>query len=226
MTLLALAVTLLFIILGVTKFLERKKKVILRSQAGVTSIQGEAGNSLAKEKMRISPANRAKGLEGELAVATDLERLATEYGLTVLHDLSMPGTTANIDHILITSKVVYVIDAKNYKGLVKIVANKQGVKRLRISGRDETKLAEKLKNYSDKVSEILKSAGIQVKVLPLLAFYNASFHNETALSINGVVINVFGIENELLRYANLKAKQIDIAEVTEVLLENFPRKAV
>jgi hypothetical protein len=226
MALLALAVTLLFIILGVTKFLERKRKALLRSQAGVTSIQGEAGNSLAKEKMRISAGNRAKGLEGELAAAADLERLATEYGLTVLHDLSMPDTTANIDHILITSKVVYVIDAKNYKGLVKIVPNKQGVKRLRISGRDETKLAEKLKNYSDKVSEILKSAGIQVKVLPLLAFYNASFHNETALSINGVAINVFGIENELLRYANLKAKQIDIAEVTEVLLENFPRKVV
>ena len=85
MPILALAITFLIIILGITKFIEKKRKALLRSQAGVMSIQGDAGSSLSKEKMRISPANRAKGLEGELAVAADLERLATEYGLSLIH---------------------------------------------------------------------------------------------------------------------------------------------
>jgi hypothetical protein len=121
--------------------------------------------------------------------------------------------------------VVYVIDAKNYTGMVKVAPNKEGIKTLRVGGRDQTLLVGKLKRYSDAVNTHLKSEGIQIKVVPLLAFYQAKFHDDSSVSVDGVTVNIFGIENELLRYANLKVEVHDIKDVAARILKNFPPKA-
>jgi hypothetical protein len=82
-----------------------------------------------------------------------------------------------------------------------------------------------LKTYANKVEAFLKSENVGVKVVPLLAFYKATFHDESQLTINGVTVNIFGIENELLRYANLKSPSIDIEQVAEKILGEFQLKA-
>ena len=218
-----------FLLLGasifIPKYIENSRKKIIRSNDSTASVHGTPANSLQKENFRIRKSNREKGVIGELGVAADLEYLAQEYGLTVLHDLAIPGSKANIDHILISPKVVFVIDAKNYTGIVKVGAGKDGVKKLRVGGKDQTPLAEKLKTYANKVEAFLKSENVSVKVVPLLAFYKATFHDESQLTINGVTVNIFGIENELLRYANLKSPSIDIALVAEKILGEFQLKA-
>jgi hypothetical protein len=223
--LLLLACLLPPLIILISKRVEKNRRALLKEQSGVAAIHGTAAHSLQTEKMRIREVNRDKGAIGELGVAKDLEYLASEYGLTVLHDLSMPNSKANIDHVLITRKAVYVIDAKNYTGIIKVAPNKAGDERLRVGSYDQTKLAEKLKTYSDTVSEYLKEEGIQVKVVPLLAFYQATFHDDSATTINGVTVNVFGIENELLRYANIKGEVIEIETVAKLILAKFPPKA-
>ena len=213
-----------FLIVFISKRVEKSRREKLKGMAGDTAVHGKAAHSLKTEKMQIRKSNRDKGVIGELGVAKDLEFLANEYGLTVLHDLSIPGTKANIDHILITPKVIYVIDAKNYKGIVKISRGKDGTTRLRVGGRDQSMLAEKLKKYSEKVEEFLNSEGISARIVPLLAFYQATFHEDSATTINGVTVNIFGIENELLRYANLKDPAMNIEDVAKLLLSNFPPK--
>jgi Nuclease-related domain len=50
-------------------------------------------------------------------LGTALERLRSE-GMAVLHDRRVPGTRANIDHLLISSSGVFVVDAKRYGGRV------------------------------------------------------------------------------------------------------------
>jgi hypothetical protein len=226
MKFLLVACSLPLLIILISKRIDANRRKSLRNQAGTTAIHGNAANSLQTEKMRIRKVNRDKGVIGELGVAKDLDYLASEYGLIVLHDLSMPDTKANIDHILVTSKVVYVVDAKHYTGLVKVAPNKAGEKRLRVGKYDQTKLADKLKIYSDVVSRYLKEEGIEVRVIPLLAFYNATFHKDSAFSINGVTVNVLGIENELLRYANIKSEEVDIEHVANRLLAKFPPKII
>jgi hypothetical protein len=216
---------LLGAVIAISKFVENSRKKKLLSNNSSASVHGVAANSLQNENFRIRKANREKGVIGELGVAADLEYLSHEYGLTVLHDLAIPGSKANIDHILISPKVVFVIDAKNYTGLVKVGDGKDGVKKLRVGGRDQTLLAEKLKTYANKVEAFLKSENVGVKVVPLLAFYKATFHDESQLTINGVTVNIFGIENELLRYANLKSPSIDIELVAEKILGEFQLKA-
>lgn len=196
----------------------------LKAQAGNKRIEGVAGKSLASEPMRIRKEARAKGLIGEEGVGALLEELADEFGLIVLHDLSMPGTTANIDHVLIQRKAVFVIDAKNYEGRVNIKKDSQGVLQLYVGGRKQTVLAAKLKSYSQRIEKYLKAEGINVKVVPLLAFYKATFHPDSMYEIDGVMVNVSGIKNELMRFAVKNGVEIDQSQIADLILKEFPIK--
>ena len=59
----------------------------------------------------------AYGAKGERALGHLLDPLRDE-GMAVLHDRRIPGSRANIDHLVISPAPVFVIDAKNYKGRV------------------------------------------------------------------------------------------------------------
>lgn len=196
----------------------------LKEQAGTKRVEGVAGNSLATEKMRIRKEARAKGLVGEEGVGALLEELADEFGLVVLHDLSMPGTTANIDHVLIQKQAVFVIDAKNYVGRVNIKKDSKGTPQLYVGGTKRTLLATKLKSYSQSIEKYLKAEGITVKIVPLLAFDKASFHPDSKYEIGGVMVNVSGIKNELMRFAVKNRIEIDQEQVADLILKEFPTK--
>jgi len=55
------------------------------------------------------------GARGEVVLGGRLDSLR-ERGIHVLHDRRIPGTTANIDHIVVGPRGVFVIDAKKYSG--------------------------------------------------------------------------------------------------------------
>jgi nuclease-like protein len=68
-------------------------------------------------RFRASQPTRAwrDGARGERATARRLRRLE-RCGYTVLHDLAMPGSRANLDHIVIGPSGVFVIASKRYRG--------------------------------------------------------------------------------------------------------------
>jgi Nuclease-related domain len=55
------------------------------------------------------------GAVGEERLGARLDSLASAE-IAVLHDRRIPGTKANIDHIVVTKAGIWVIDAKRYKG--------------------------------------------------------------------------------------------------------------
>lgn len=57
------------------------------------------------------------GSEGEERVA---EVMATVTGVEVLHDRLVPGSRANIDHIVVGPAGVFVVDAKKYTGAIEV----------------------------------------------------------------------------------------------------------
>jgi hypothetical protein len=59
----------------------------------------------------------AYGANGERALGKVLDPLREE-GIAVLHDRRIPGSRANIDHLVVSRAGVFVIDAKNYLGRV------------------------------------------------------------------------------------------------------------
>jgi cellobiose-specific phosphotransferase system component IIB len=221
----ALPLLCIFLILAIAYGAFRLYQVkSLREQAGTKRVEGVAGNSLATERMHIRKDARVKGLVGEEGVGALLEELADQFGLIVLHDLSMPDTKANIDHVLIQKKAVFVIDAKNYEGKVNIKKDSKGVMQLYVGGTKRTLLATKLKSYSQRIEKYLREEGITVKVVPLLAFYKASFHPDSRYEIDGVMVNVSGIKNELMRFAVRNGAEINQDLVANLILKEFPLK--
>jgi hypothetical protein len=85
----------------------------LAALVGVTVAAGLAW----RLRFRVSPATVAwrRGAAGERRTARLLARLE-RHGWAVLHDLAIPGSSANIDHLVIGPGGVVVIDTKQYRG--------------------------------------------------------------------------------------------------------------
>jgi hypothetical protein len=70
-------------------------------------------------RFRVSKDTRAwrDGARGERATARLLRRL-DRHGHTVFHDVAIPGTPANADHVVIGPAEVVLVDSKRYTGRV------------------------------------------------------------------------------------------------------------
>jgi len=95
------------------------KKVVNRSEANwlsillaVMALIGLAGAFWGR---RQSTEAWRRGAEGEEYLARQLDRLG-RHGYQVLHDRRVPGSKANIDHLVVGPTGVFVVDAKDYGG--------------------------------------------------------------------------------------------------------------
>ena len=79
------------------------------------------------------------GAQGELRTARLLEPLEGE-GFRVLHDRKIPGSRANIDHIVIGPPGIYVVETKSLGGSLQIRDND-----VFVSGRRRTKMIDEVK---------------------------------------------------------------------------------
>jgi hypothetical protein len=72
-------------------------------------------------RLRFRPSEQARtwqrGAQGERRTARLLERL-TRDGFVVFHDLAVPDSPANVDHLVIGPNGVFVIDSKQWTGSV------------------------------------------------------------------------------------------------------------
>ena len=84
----------------------------------------------------------SEAADGEVGLAAFLDR-EVGHAATVLHDRRVPTTTGNIDHLVVASTGIWVIDAKNYFGKVECrnVGERQTPEpRLFVAHRNQTKL--------------------------------------------------------------------------------------
>jgi Nuclease-related domain len=96
---------------------------VLAAQAGLPH-GGLAGLTVAvlmAWRLRFRPSEQARtwrrGAQGERRTARLLRRLHRD-GYVVLHDLAVPGSPANVDHLLIGPSGVFVIDSKQWAGRI------------------------------------------------------------------------------------------------------------
>jgi hypothetical protein len=90
----------------------------LRSQA---LLAGLAAGLAAGWRLRFRPSRDTRawrdGAKGERATARLLRRIA-RHGCVVFHDVAIPGTPANADHVVIGPAGVVLVDSKRYAGRV------------------------------------------------------------------------------------------------------------
>jgi hypothetical protein len=97
----------------------------LATQAGLArilaTVAGLAAAALVGWRLRYRPSGQARawhcGARGERQTARLLDRLGRD-GYRVLHDLAMPGSLANVDHLVVGPSGVFVIDSKQWTGSV------------------------------------------------------------------------------------------------------------
>jgi hypothetical protein len=126
------------------------------------------------------------GEQGELAVGAMLDKRAANGSLIALHDRRMPGGRGNIDHLAIVPSGVFVIDAKQYSGKVRVAdAGFRGL-RLMIAERDRTKLLDGLDRQVSVVRDALAAHEYaDVPVYGVLCFTVADLPRFTTLEIRG-----------------------------------------
>lgn len=108
----------------------------------------------------------ASGAKGEVELGTRLDKQASE-SIAVLHDRRIPGTRANIDHIVVTVGGVFVVDPKRYVDKRPELRVEGGilrprVEKLMVGGRDRTKLVDGVLGQIDRVRAVLGDEAIDV----------------------------------------------------------------
>jgi hypothetical protein len=96
---------------------------VLADQAGLPygGLLGLAAAALVGWRLRLRRSEQVtawqRGAAGERRTARLLDRL-TRDGYVVFHDLAIPGSPSNVDHLVIGPSGVFVIDSKQWTGTV------------------------------------------------------------------------------------------------------------
>jgi hypothetical protein len=96
---------------------------VFATQAGLpqAGLAGLVVAAVVGWRLRFRPSEQARtwqrGAQGERRTARQLRRL-TRDGYVVFHDLAVPGSDANVDHLAIGRSGVFVIDSKQWTGHV------------------------------------------------------------------------------------------------------------
>ncbi len=102
-----------------------------------------------------------KGAEGEIRTARILERLGREY--VIQHDLVLPGTRANIDHLVIGPTGIFTVETKNYSDPVKVARG-----RVTCRGRSMERIVVQARAQSEAAGKALER-----RVIPLVCVVGA-----------------------------------------------------
>ena len=140
------------------------------------------GLVLALTEPPPSTTSWGQGAVGELTVAARLARPAADGTIAVLHDRRVPGSKANIDHLVVGPAGVHVIDTKRYVG--KKVERRvgdglfdSGPARLFVGGRDRTHLVDAMHRQAEVVRGALDglAATIDLEVVSVLCFVDGEW---------------------------------------------------
>jgi hypothetical protein len=133
------------------------------------------------------------GADGERRVGAVLDSIARP-DLKVIHDVRLPGSFANIDHIAVAPSGVLVIDSKNWNGKVKLIdkgLDGEPNLRLVVAGRDRTKKADSVRHQALCVQMVLEDFAPleQTLVKPVLCLVSSDWREFNAKpDLNGIAL--------------------------------------
>jgi len=125
--------------------------------------------------------NWVKGAAGEYLMATALHTAVGDNAV-VLNDRAVPQSRANIDHVVIASSGVWIIDSKLWKGLIR-VKTVGGIlsasQKLMVGNRDESACTEKIYSQVIPIANLL--GDLRIPVRPALVFIDGDWGSGVAL---------------------------------------------
>ena len=164
----------------------------------------------------------ASGAKGEVALGARLDKHTSE-SIAVLHDRRIPGTKANIDHIVVTAGGVFVVDAKRYVDKRPELRVEGGilrprVEKLMVGGRDRTKLVDGVLGQVERVRAVLGDEA--VPVVGVLCFVEADW------PLVGAFFSTRGVRvvspRRLSKILAESGGAVDVAGVRDRIARAFP----
>lgn len=160
-----------------------------------------------------------KGAKGEVKIGKVLDHIAQEHNFKLLHDRKIPNSKANIDHILVTEKAIFIIDAKNYNGKVELRNDssffKKGNDILFVDGRNRSKIVEGVKWQIGKMEEELDKYNLKFDIVGVLGFVDAIWpFFIKPIKIDGIYLNSKGFTHIINDYQPEFGCDIDKAFLT------------
>ncbi len=179
---------------------------------------GGVAVALADEKQ--STRAWAQGAVGEERLGAGLDKLVSD-SLMVLHDRRVPGSKANIDHMVVTPGGIWVIDAKRYKGrpALKIEGGilRPRVDKLLVGRRDCTTLIDGMVKQVGLVREVAEG----IPVTGVLCFIEADWPLlGGAFAIRGV--DVVWPKRLMKLLAEQRESVLDVQATHKLLGAHFP----
>lgn len=157
------------------------------------------------------------GAEGERIVAAALAKRCNE-NVFLCHDRRLPRG-GNVDHLAIAPSGIWVIDSKRYSGRVRIEARLFGEDRLRIGGRDRTKLLDGLDRQVAVVADTLAGFAADVPVHGALCFVGADMLRARELR-GHELLTARRLSKRLNATGRLPLERLEL--LAEQLAERFP----
>jgi hypothetical protein len=176
---------------------------IARGEAGASAAREHERRKAAREKrtreahpliggalfaLRSAPQHETafdRGAAGERAVAARLDDKLGDGQAIVLHDRRMPQGRGNIDHLVIAPAGVFVVDAKDLRGKVRVAKPLLGSPKLLVAGRDRTKLIDGIDRQVTAVRDALPASEVEVPVRGILCFTRAELPMLGTLRMRG-----------------------------------------
>lgn len=139
----------------------------------------------------------AQGAAGERIVGAHLDALASR-GVVSLHDRHVPGSSANIDHVVVAPSGIFVVDTKHYRGgPVRVRRRRQflglvpGPRRLFVGSHDCTHAVTGMRWQVEAVRRALDCAPWEhaIPIQPVLAFVGPGDRSAAVVTrLGGVLI--------------------------------------
>lgn len=191
-----------------------------RDEAALREKWGPFGGlAVAMSEERSSTRAWSTGAIGEVRVGKVLDSLASD-DIRVFHDRRIPGTRANIDHLVVTGDAVWVIDSKRYTGRPALLVEgglfRPRVEKLLVKGRDKSALVDGVVGQVERVSKVVPG----VPVRGVLCFVDADWPLlGGAFSIREV--DVVWPREVAKRIRRVTRAEVDIQEAAAVLHAHF-----
>lgn len=140
------------------------------------------GSAALREARARNDPKWTKGAAGEYLVDLSLHNHVNE-GAVILTDRQLPGTTSNIDHIVVAPSGVWIIDSKVWKGKIeyKSATMMSTAKHLYVGGKDRTAAVEAIFNLVIPVAQVIGDRTVPIK--PALVFVDGDWSDSSAARI-------------------------------------------
>lgn len=119
-----------------------------------------------------------QGAAGEYLMDVHLHENLSN-GEIILADRRVPNSSSNIDHVVIASSGVWIIDSKKWRGKVEYVSSSGSNWRLLVNGQDHTDEVDKIFAQVIPVAQVLEDRSTPIN--PALCFIDADWRDSIIL---------------------------------------------